>query len=214
MERAKIKSFAKDKLKGKMWEILGACIIVTLISGAFSGTTVKWDGARITYSTNILSIIGEMLVFILEIGLTTFMVNFVTNKEYNFEQIFSKFKNWKNILIVYWHQTVMIFLFTLLLIVPGIIKALGYSLVPYILMDDPDMTSTEILKLSEEMMNGHKMELFMLGLSFIGWHILAIFTLGILELWIIPYQQTTVTKFLNDIKENYNKTIGTTEKAA
>lgn len=180
----------------------------------FSGTTVKWDGARITYSTNILSIIGEMLVFILEIGLTTFMVNFVTNKEYNFEQIFSKFKNWKNILIVYWHQTVMIFLFTLLLIVPGIIKALGYSLVPYILMDDPDMTSTEILKLSEEMMNGHKMELFMLGLSFIGWHILAIFTLGILELWIIPYQQTTVTKFLNDIKENYNKTIGTTEKAA
>lgn len=214
MERKELKTFAKQKLKGKMWEILGACIIVTLISGAFSGTTVKWDGERITYTSNVLSIIGQMLVFILEIGLTTFMVNFVTDKEYNFEQIFSKFKNWKKILIVYWHQTVMVFLFTLLLIIPGIIKGFGYSLIPYILMDDPDMTSTEILKLSEEMMKGHKMELFMLCLSFIGWHILAIFTLGILELWIIPYQRTTVTKFLNDIKENYKSSTGNVEQMA
>lgn len=140
------------------------------------------------------------------------MVSFVTDKEYNFEQIFSKFKNWKKILIVYWQQTVIVFLFTLLLIIPGIIKSFGYSLIPYILMDDPDMISTEKLKLSEEMMKGHKMELFMLELSFIGWHILAIFTLGILEIWIILYQRTTVTKFLNDSKENYKSSTGNVEK--
>ena len=54
-------------------------------------------------------------------------------------------------------------------------------------------------------MNGHKMEYFMLGLSFIGWHLLAIPTLMILEIWIVPYQQTAITKYMYDLRINYKK---------
>lgn len=142
------------------------------------------------------------------------MVNFVTDKSYEFGQVFSKFKNWKQILITYWHRMIMLVLYTLLLIIPGLIKGFAYALVPYILADDNEMTSTEILKLSEKMMDGHKMDLFVLSLSFIGWHFLAIFTFGLLELWIIPYQRTAITKFLNDIKENYNSNISVSEQLA
>ncbi len=214
MNRTEIKEFAKQKIKGNMWKILVACVVIAIISGAFTTTTVQWDGERIKTTTNLVSILGNMLVFILEIGLTTYMVNFITDKKYEFKQIFSKFKNWKQILVVYWHQTVMVFLYTLLLIIPGLIKSFAYALVPYILADDNEMTSTEILKLSEDMMNGHKMDLFVLMLSFLGWHLLAIFTLGLLELWIIPYQTTATTKFLNDIKENYNSNVSATKQEA
>ena len=61
----------------------------------------------------------------------------------------------------------------------------------------------DILKKSQDMMQGHRMDLFILSLSFIGWHILAIFTFGLLELWILPYQKTAETKFLYDVKTAY-----------
>lgn len=214
MSRIEIKEFAKQKIKGNMWEILGACIVVAIISGAFSTTTVLRDGENVKTTFNIVSILGDMLVFILNIGVTAYMVNFVTDKSYEFGQVFSKFKNWKQILITYWHRMIMLVLYTLLLIIPGLIKGFAYALVPYILADDNEMTSTEILKLSEKMMDGHKMDLFVLSLSFIGWHFLAIFTFGLLELWIIPYQRTAITKFLNDIKENYNSNISISEQLA
>ena len=141
----------------------------------------------------------------MEIGLIRYMTNFVNSKEATFELLFSKFKDWKQVIITYLHQFVMVFLFTLLLIIPGIIKGYGYALVSYILADDSTIDSKDALKLSEEMMKGHKGQLFVLGLSFIGWHLLAILTLGILEIWIMPYQQTATTKFLLNIKENYKK---------
>lgn len=141
----------------------------------------------------------------MEIGLIRYMVNFIKDKETNFEILFSKFKDWKQIVITYLHQFAIIFLWTLLFIVPGIIKGYAYALVAYIIADDSTIDSKEALKLSEEMMKGHKWELFVFGLSFFGWHLLAIFTLGILEIWIMPYQQTATTKFLLNIKENYKK---------
>ena len=126
--------------------------------------------------------------------------------------LFSKFKDWKQVIITYLHQFAMIFLWTLLFIVPGIIKGYAYALVSYIIADDSNISSKDALKLSEEMMRGHKGELFVFGLSFIGWHLLAILTLGILEIWIIPYQQTATTKFLLGIKENYKPTQPTETK--
>lgn len=98
---------------------------------------------------------------------------------------------------------IWIVLYALLLIIPGIIKAISYSLVSYILARGTNASASEVLDLSAKMMEGHKMDFFLLNLSFIGWHILGILTLGILELWIYPYQQTANAKFLNDIMENY-----------
>lgn len=95
------------------------------------------------------------------------------------------------------------FLWTLLLIVPGIIKLLSYSMTNYILEDEPTLSPNKAIDLSREMMKGHKFDLFYLYLSFIGWGILCLFTLGIGFLWLEPYILTAQASFYQDVKGDY-----------
>ena len=92
------------------------------------------------------------------------------------------------------------FLWSLLFIIPGIIKAYSYSMVPYILRDHPEMTATEAINRSREIMNGRKWNLFCLQFSFIGWILLCGLTFGILTLWVYPYMQQAEANFYESIK--------------
>ena len=92
---------------------------------------------------------------------------------------------------------------TLLLIVPGIIKSFAYSLTPFILIDKPELSANEEIELSMKMMDGHKLDLFILYLSFIGWYLLSILTLCIGMLWVMPYMYTTMAAFYEDVKAEY-----------
>lgn len=92
------------------------------------------------------------------------------------------------------------FLWSLLLIVPGIIKAYSYSMAYYILAENKGMPALEAIRRSQEMMEGHKMDLFVLSLSFIGWNLLGMITFGIAYIWVAPYMIATVTNFYNAIK--------------
>ncbi len=96
-----------------------------------------------------------------------------------------------------------VFLWSLLLYIPGIIKALAYAMSPYILKDYPELTPNQALNLSMKMMKGHKFDLFCLILSFMGWCILAVFTMGIGYLWLAPYMGTTIAAFYEDVKAEY-----------
>ena len=83
-----------------------------------------------------------------------------------------------------------IFLWCLLLVIPGFMKAYSYRMVPFILREHPDWTSSEILRSSEEMMRGHRMQAFLFDLSFLGWYILGALTLGLVDVfWTEPYRQ-------------------------
>ena len=112
-------------------------------------------------------------------------------------------RNAVSILLVYLYTI----LWTLLFIVPGIIKGLAYSLTPFIVKDNPQLLPNEAINLSMKMMKGHKFDLFYLYLSFIGWIFLAILTLGIGLLWVIPYMQTSMAAFYLDVKNDYNNNI-------
>lgn len=116
----------------------------------------------------------------------------------------------------YWHhvwgtllRTIFVCLWSLLLFVPGIIKGLSYSMTNYILVDRPELSANEAINLSKDMMYGHKFDLFYLYLSFAGWYILCIFTFGIGVLWLMPYIQTAQASFYLDVKEDYERRIGT-----
>lgn len=98
-------------------------------------------------------------------------------------------------------------LWTLLLIVPGIIKACSYAMTSYVLHDEPTLAFDQAIERSMAMMDGYKMKYFILLLSFIGWAILAILTLGIGFLWLIPYVQTSAAKFYDDLKANQQPVI-------
>ena len=92
---------------------------------------------------------------------------------------------------------------TLLLMIPGIVLAIAYSQVPFILHDHPELSSIDVLRTSRMMMYGHKWELFLLMLSFFGWLILCVFTFGIGLLWLAPYMQMTITKFYEKLRAEY-----------
>ena len=92
-------------------------------------------------------------------------------------------------------------LWSLLLIVPGIVKFYAYSMTPYILIDNPELSANQAINLSKKMMKGHKFDLFFLQLSFIGWIFLSIFTLGTALLWVIPYMTTAQAAFYQDLKK-------------
>lgn len=94
-------------------------------------------------------------------------------------------------------------LWALLLLIPGIVKGLAYAMTPYIIKENPEMKAIDAIHLSQDMMRGHKYDLFYLGLSFIGWIILGIFTLGIGLLWVIPYIGTAQAAFYEDLKAEY-----------
>ena len=99
----------------------------------------------------------------------------------------------------YWHNFVVLFLrdlylilWFLLFLIPGFIKAYSYCMVPYILAENPDMPANEVITRSREMMNGHKWQAFLLDLSFFGWILLGIVTLGLgLVFWASPYMNST-----------------------
>ena len=112
-------------------------------------------------------------------------------------------RNAVSILLVYLYTL----LWPLLFIVPGIIKGLAYSLTPFIVKDNPQLSPNQAINLSMKMMKGHKFDLFYLYLSFIGWILLAMLTLGIGLLWVIPYMQTSMAAFYLDVKNDYNNNI-------
>ncbi len=113
------------------------------------------------------------------------------------------FKRWlRNV----WGMFLMylkISLWTFVFIIPGIIKSFSYALTPFLLVDCPELTPLQCIKLSNKMMKGHKFDLFYLYLSFIGWYLLGLLTLCIGYLWLAPYVQTSVASFYEDVKAQY-----------
>lgn len=107
----------------------------------------------------------------------------------------------------YWHNVngmllmnIRIILWTMLFIIPGIIKSFSYAMTPYILAERPELSVSEAIDLSCEMMDGHKERLFGLCMGFIGWGFLAILTLGIGFFWLVPYMNTTIACFYEELK--------------
>ncbi len=94
-----------------------------------------------------------------------------------------------------------VYLWCLLLIIPGIIKSIAYSMSMYIIADNPNVGVRNALKLSMKMTKGYKMDIFVMYLSFIGWNILCVFTLGIGSLWLMPYMQTTYSNMYHRLKK-------------
>lgn len=103
--------------------------------------------------------------------------------------------------------SIFTFLWALLLIVPGIIKSLAYSLAPFILADNPELSANQAINKSMKMMKGHKMDLFLIMLGYMGFALLSILALGIPLLWVVPYYQAVLAKFYEEVKADYNPTV-------
>lgn len=100
-------------------------------------------------------------------------------------------------------RDIFVFLWSLLLVIPGVVKRLAYSMVPYIIYENPRLSPTEAIRISRTMTDGHKWELFVLELSFIGWHLLSAFSAGLVGIfWSVPYMGLTHAGVYETLKQN------------
>jgi uncharacterized membrane protein len=216
MNRAELKQAAKDSLKGK-WGLavltflfVGLILIILQIPqqiqsfqsnlATFSGEIYMPD-LGLSLLALITSILFLVFSTIVTPGLIVFILNLSRNKEAKFSDIFSR----ANIFFKYLGLSLLVglktLLWTLLFVIPGIIAAFRYSMAAYIMADHPEVGIVEAIEKSKQMMKGHKMELFVLSLSFIGWLILALIPLGIGFLWLYPYMEVTIANFYNKLSE-------------
>lgn len=147
-------------------------------------------------------LIMVLLVFPIMIGYANSMRVYYENHDFNaLSNTFSfAFTNYTHVMLTTLLMAVKIALWSLLLIIPGIIKSFAYAMTPYIIVEHPEYSASEAISKSEKMMRGHKGELFMLMLSFLGWYILCLLTLGIGFFWLEPYVQCAIAAFYNDLK--------------
>ena len=122
--------------------------------------------------------------------------------------LFHGFRDFWRIFSTLFLQQLYILLWTLLLIVPGVVKALSYAMTPYILRDYPELSRRAAIHLSREMMADNKGRLLLLWLSFLGWAVLALFTCGIGYLWLAPYIGVSEAGFYEDVRQQYEQRDG------
>lgn len=140
------------------------------------------------------------------LGLVQYNLNLIDGKEATVGQIFSKTSiMWKAVCLRI-RMNVFIFLWSLLLIIPGIIKYYSYSMSGFILSENPEMTAKEAMEVSIQMMQGNKWRLFCLEFSFIGWGLLCFLSLGIGYLWLNPYINASIAAFYDDVSR---ESVGT-----
>lgn len=196
MERiSDYKNRAIESLSGN-W---GKAALITFIYAIV--VSIPTIGINITTGIKNAGSLWQVAMLPMSWSLCVFFLAIAHGEETKTGMLFDGFKDYWRIFTTMFLQGLYTALWTLLLIVPGIIKTYSYSMTPYILKDNPDMRNNEAIEKSMAMMNGHKMDLFLLDLSMIGWHILSILTLGIGYLFLLPYIYTTHAHFYEDLKK-------------
>ena len=147
----------------------------------------------------VLGIIFFVLGSVIGVGYARFNLNLVDGGEGTFENLFRYFPYWENAACTRFFKGLYILLWSLLLVIPGIIASYNYAMTDYILADQPEMTAHEAIFRSKELMYGNRWRLFCLNVSFIGWDILNMLTLGIGSLWLNPYKQAAQADFYREI---------------
>lgn len=135
----------------------------------------------------------------LMLGMAGIAFNVLDDVNFDVNNLFDGFKRFSDALVLYVVNNLFIFLWSLLFIIPGIIKYYEYSMSYYILLENPDMKHREARLASMKLMEGNKGRLFCLHFSFIGWVLLSALTCGILFLWVVPYMETAQAAFYREI---------------
>ncbi|CAM3766965.1 DUF975 family protein [Mesobacillus thioparans] len=208
---SQIKKKALASLKGK-WGISAALtfiifLISTILPGIveviLSGGVTEWANQTDTpLIADMVNILVSFLFIPLTVATYWFFLVIARWNNPKISEVFAVYKQWELSLKVI-GTSILVGIFTilwsLLLIIPGIIKGISYSQVFFLLKDNPQLSALEAITESKTRMKGYKWKYFLLNLSFIGWAFIAVFTLGIGFLWLAPYVSTANATFYNEL---------------
>ncbi len=186
--------YLKDKAKGQIKPHIGILIICMII--CYVAPT----------AANAIPVIGSIAACvvgpILLLGTAVIYLNLCRGVEPDIKMQFEGFsKDWVNVFLLNLVIGLFTMLWSLLLIIPGYIKNLSYSMATYILAENREMKFMDAIKASQAMMEGHKMELFKLHWSFVWWMLLFFATCGLAGFYVIPYMNAAIANFYLELKE-------------
>lgn len=175
-------------------------LIYSVITGAFS-ISLNSDNQMVMYAISLLSVAGLFIIGPMTYGLINVIkINYDGERKPLVSDLFSGFKYFWNLFLLNLLITIYTFLWSLLFIIPGIIKGISYSRAFYIFYEHPEFSARECIERSQQMMDGHKWNCFALMFSYIGWLLLCILSLGLLTLWVGPKMKTADYIFYNNVK--------------
>ena len=179
-------------------------VVMTLCSAITSSFGLGGNKTVMNSISELLNLLVAIFIFYpLAMSMVIMFLSFVKSGEkLSTKGLTLGFKSplYSKSIVLYLLIAIYTFLWSLLLIVPGIIKSLSYALAPYILAENPELKANEAIEKSMAMMNGHKMQLFLMWLGYVGFALLSIFAFCIPLLWLYPYYQVVMVKFYEEVK--------------
>ena len=189
------RQLAADTLQGKWGEVA----IFTLVYIAIVGAASFSPKYIVLPVSDLLSNIITLALLPMQWGYYVYFLAKTRQQKADIDYLFIGYKDFGRIFGTLFLQSIYTCLWTLLLIIPGIIKAFSYAMTPYVLRDEPELSYDAAITRSSQLMRGHKAELFFLYLSFIGWALLCLLTLGIGFLLLMPYVRTAEAHFYENL---------------
>ena len=226
MDTKEIRRQARAHLQGNWGLSIGVAVVACLLGGLLTGMSFipeisywkqlnffhdrdlsqyvsgSWEivqGVWIEFKNGIFSLASFLLGGVLQLGYARFLLRQHDGKPTEFNDLFSQFDRFGTGFAQHFLRSLYTLLWSLLLIVPGIIAALSYAMTPFILEEHPELTANEAIRRSKELMRGHKTDLFILELTFIGWSLLCILTLNLCHIALNPYKNAAYAVFYREI---------------
>ena len=215
---------AREALVNNWGLAIVVCLLAGILSGGFNlssatgGVTINVDimevemgqggligfmsrpmWAMLMTITIVSSLVALVIGGVINMGRCTYFTKLIRHEQAGFGDLFCHFNRlWDGIKMQFVMGIVILF-WTLLLIIPGIIAAYSYAMVPYLMAEFPDLGVLNSMRESKRLMRGNRWRLFCLEFSFIGWNLLSVLTLGILSLWIAPYLNASMAAFYMEV---------------
>lgn len=215
---AELKSRGKQAFRANYWQSVAVSFVMAIFAGGTasaasnrvqsttSEVTVEGAGVSpeqaafiaavvlgVVFTVGIVgSIVHALLANPIEVGGRRFFEKNANDPTTQFNTMFEGFQDYGRVLVTMLIRDVFILLWTLLLIIPGAMKAYSYRLVPYLVKDRPELSPMEVLAESEALMRGNRWQAFVMDLSFLGWLLLGVVTLNLGNIfWTNPYMNAT-----------------------
>ena len=227
MEAKTLRSRARANLAGNWGVSIAVAVVAVLLGGLITGVSffpeMKYDfpldrfpalaqyvegwnrgleigSLKFNFRSGIFGFAAFLIGGVIQIGYADFLLKQHDGKEAVFGDLFSKFDAFGTGFAQHFLRGLYVALWSLLFIIPGIIKSYAYAMTPFILAENPGMSASQAIQLSEDLMDGYKSDLFILDLSFIGWDLLAVLTLNLGHIALNPYKNAAYAAFYRQLQ--------------
>lgn len=226
MEPKMLRHRARVNLAGNWGIAIAVAAIAAILGGLLSGTSFlptvqqeishvfpilqEWEdplrqgihtgNVKISFQYGAFGLAAFLLGGTLQLGYSTFLLKQHDRKEAAFQDLFSQFHRFGTGFAQYFLRNLYVALWSLLLIIPGIVKSYSYAMTPFLLAEHPELTASQAIDLSQQLMDGHKMDLFLLDLTFLGWDLLASLPANLGHLALNPYKNAARAAFYRQLQ--------------